>query len=854
MGRQVRIEKRAQEDPTSKSYSKTENLKNKKSEIAHDLTKAIFPEGTVQDFLGIETIEYGLIKTAKNWVKIMEINPKGFSRMKAADKDDIIRKYISVLKGMPNDFQIKIITEKTDVTSLVRPYEKKLEKETIPILKRAREDNLRLIHEMSRGEALTKRYFLICKYEGNPYTGEISSDMHTIIKDMQAMVNDIDINMRTMGNNVIAHKNETNFAIETLYRILNRKSAEHETTEQRFIRIENDLYDIQYLSGDDDRKIDVPASSIIAPRGITPGYDYIIVDGIYYSYLTIKEESYPTRVYPAWVNTFAAPNCDVDIYYSKEDSSQLSESLERSISQHSVMMKYQNSRSSKEDMSDAIGAADALLARLRAKDDFYYCTIILTVKGESYAELKQNRGIVTRELQKHSIYVETALAENEKFFRMTLPLCKIDKGIMAHYRHNMTTESVASCYPFDEQRLRDEDGLIIGTSTYGRSLAAFNNFDNNRYNNANIGIFGPSGSGKTYFSLLLARRLRLADIGVFFVLPMKGYEYKYAVETLGGQFIDFSGGTNTCVNLFDITAEEDLDAQTMADLEITARSRLQQKVIEINTFFELLLNEPNGIDRESAANLDTSIVQLYKQYGITSDNASLYDARGRKKICPTIGDYYNYIKDNPEMKRFASVLRPFVEGQFSNFNGQTNVDMTNKMIAFDVSNNSESYQPVLIFLALNCCYSKMRENRKDKYALFIDEGWKMMINHNSAKFIDELVRIVRGYAGSAIFATQNLKDVYNRDCGESIISNMTSKFVLKIGDGEEEITKKVFRLTDAQYQEISEQKRGQVSLLVNKEIYSIITATSEIEDATYTTDPNKVRAAKKKVEAFLKDA
>lgn len=835
-----------------KNSLREENLKRKKSEFAEDLKQAIYPEGTVQDFLGIETIEYGLIKTKKDWVKIMEINPKGYSRMKAKDKDDIIKKYIACLKGMPDDFQIKIITEKTDVTSLVRPYEKKLEKENIPILRKAREDNLKLIHDLSRGEALTKRYFLIVKYSGNPYTGERSSDMRTIIQDMSLMVNDIDLNMRTMGNNVIAHRSETNFAIETLYRILNRKSSEIETTDQRYIRVENDLYDIQYLAGDDEEKIDVPASSIIAPRGITPGYDYIIVDGVYYSYLAIKEDTYPERVYPAWVNSFAGPNCDVDIYFTKEDSAYLSESMERSISQHSVMMKYQNSRSAKEDMAEAIGAADALLARLRAKDDFYYCTIILTVKGDSYAELKQNRGIVIRELQKHSIFTEIALAENEKFFRMTLPLLQIDKGIMAHFRHNMTTESAASCYPFDEQRLRDEDGLIIGTSTYGRSLAAFNNFDTSRYNNANIGIFGPSGSGKTYFSLMLARRLRLADIGVFFVLPMKGYEYKYAVETLGGQFIDFSGGTNTCVNLFDITSEEDLDAQTMADLEITSRSRLQQKVIEVNTFFELLLNETNGIDREAAANLDTAIVQLYSQYGITSDNASLFNSNGKKKQCPTIGDFYEFIKDNSDMKRFASVLKPFVQGQFSNFNGQTNVDMTNKMIAFDVSNNSENYQPVLIFLALNCCYSKMRENRKDKYALFIDEGWKMMVNHNSAKFIDELVRIVRGYAGSAIFATQNLKDVYNRDCGESIISNMTSKFVLKVGDGEEEITKTVFKLTDAQYQEISEQKRGQVSLLVNKEIYAITTSTSDIEDATYTTDPNKVVAAKKKVEAFLR--
>lgn len=817
----------------------------------------MFPTGNVQTFLPVDHIKNGIIKLKgkSEYIKILEINPSGFSRMKNKDKAVIIQRYQQFLKTAPDDFQVKIITEKTDVAPIIRQYTEMYDAETNPYVKKAREDNLRLLTSLSRNESMSKRYYLIFKYHGNLYTGDWADSEEQIAAEMRDEANYINQNLKRVGNTIIHHTDEDAFLRETLYRFFNPQSSQKETVQDRYERIENDLRELQFNRDGRWDEIAVPDSSLIASRGIKPGYDYIIVDGIYYSFIALKEDMYPARVVPAWINSYANANCDVDIYFEKEERDRVIDSVERSISQHSVLMKYQNEKSSQEDMMDAINAASFILDKVRQHEDFYYCMILFTVKGRSYEELRMNRGLILKTMRQEALGGSVALAENEDYYKMAMPFMQVNKGIFKKFKHNMTTEAVSSCYPFDEQRLKDEGGMIIGKSTYGgHALAAFNNFDTHRYVNANIGIFGPSGSGKSYFSMLLARRLRLNNIGVFFVLPIKGYEYKYSTETLGGQFIDFSGGTKYCVNLFDIPAEEDLDAQTLQDLEVTAKSHLQQKLIEISTFFELLLNEPNGIDRESAAKLDTMVVSLYKNYGITSDNSSLYDKNGQKKVCPTIGDFYNFIKDDPDMRTFTTVLSPFIYGRLSNFNGQTNVDLSNKMIAFDVSNNDATYMPVLIFLALNCCYGKMRENRTDKYALFIDEGWKMMNNQNSSEFVNELVKIVRGYAGSAIFATQNLRDVVNRPCGESIISNMASKFILQIGNGEDEINRTLFKLTEEQMDEIQNQEKGHISLIANKEIYSITTATSKIEDATYTTDPSKVKEAKKLVEQFLADA
>ena len=823
-----------------------ERLKEKAGEL-------FFASGYTQDVIPVEDIVNGLVKLKNgDYIKILEINPKGFSKLKNRDKNATINSYRMFLRNAPGNMQFKVITEKTDTHALLAPYVERYEHETDPVMKLLREDNLKLVTRLSTQEAVTKRYFLIIRYEGNPYSGTVSSDPAQIALDMKSEENEIDAALRACGNSIIRHTNEREFIEETLYRHFNRRSSASETVSERKGRLRRDISDLAFYYGDTEKQLYVPVTSVIAPRGIEPFYDCMVADGKYFSYLTIREDGYPQRVYASWVDMLTNINCDFDMYLEEQPKDQMINSLERSISQHSVLAKYQTERSGQGDLSDAIAAADYMIQALRTSEKFYYCTVIITVTGDTKEELITNRGTMIRSLNSTSIKCAVAKTDLMDYFRMTMPLMQINKRITARFRHNMTTEGVAGCYPFDEQRLRDEDGMVIGRNRDNASLALYNPFDTNRYNNANIGIFGTSGSGKTFFSLMLATRLRLNDIGVFFVLPEKGYEYKRAVQFMNGTFIDFSAGSEQCINIFDIMAEADLDAQTMADFEVTKRSKLQQKIVEIKTFFELIFNRSEGMDPIRESLLTTALTELYAQYGITTDNRSLYGPDGRKKTCPTIGEFYEYIKDDPDMREFITVLKPYITGTKSNLNGQTNIDLTGKVIAFDVTNNDKQDLPLFLFLALNLCYSKMKENRTDRYALFIDEGWKMLVNRNAAEFINELIKIVRGYAGSAIFATQNLGDVVSAPGGQSIISNLQAKFLLKIGNGEEEINKSLFLLTDEEVKRISEQKKGTITFLANKENYQLLTAASARETDLYTTDPHLVKAAHQRINEELK--
>ena len=259
---------------------------------------------------------------------------------------------------------------------------------------------------------------------------------------------------------------------------------------------------------------------------------------------------------------------------------------------------------------------------------------------------------------------------------------------------------------------------------------------------------------------------------MLFILPLKGYEYREAVEDINGVFIDLSPGSGICLNIMEIHAEAEIDKAILADAEVTRRSKLQNQITQIITFLQLLLRD-DKLSATQESELDSTLSELYSDFGITHDNLSLYDANGKIKTMPTIQDLYDRCTKNPKLESIVSILYPFVspQGNCRNMNGQTNLDLKNRVIAFDVSNAGDRLLPAFMYLALVFCYDKIKENTHDKYTIFLDEAWKFMINEMAESYVNELIKIVRGYAGSVVFSTQNMADVIKGEYGESILDN-----------------------------------------------------------------------------------
>ena len=136
-----------------------------------------------------------------------------------------------------------------------------------------------------------------------------------------------------------------------------------------------------------------------------------------------------------------------------------------------------------------------------------------------------------------------------------------------------------------------------------------------------------------------------------------------------------------CLNPLGILPENDIDETLLEGEGYLKASVLAKKVTEVKAFTQLLLrNEPLSIVEESK--LDIVLSNLYKRFGITDDNNSIYTDKKHTKVkqMPIISDLYHDLKKEPVLQKVAAAYEIFVTGSWQNMNGQTNVDLSNKYI------------------------------------------------------------------------------------------------------------------------------------------------------------------------------
>ena len=129
-------------------------------------------ENYVQDWLPFEKIIYsaGLIKLKDGrYIKILEIDPQNFDLKKSKDKNLIIATFQKWINISPFSFQIKVITERTDTSSMFERLNQKTQMESDEKVLAAKKDYTTLVKSIASKEASGKRFFLIIEYEGDPY-------------------------------------------------------------------------------------------------------------------------------------------------------------------------------------------------------------------------------------------------------------------------------------------------------------------------------------------------------------------------------------------------------------------------------------------------------------------------------------------------------------------------------------------------------------------------------------------------------------------------------------------------------------------------------------------------------------
>ena len=498
-----------------------------------------------------------------------------------------------------------------------------------------------------------------------------------------------------------------------------------------------------------------------------------------------------------------------------------------------------------DDLNGAIHSGYFLKDGLGNNEDFYYLNLLVTVTADSVDELEWKCAEMKKLLLSQDMNVQPCSFRQEQAFLSSLPLVSLEKHLFERSKRNVLTLGAASCYPYTSYEMCDDNGILLGVNKHNNSLIIVDIFDSNVYKNANIAILGTSGAGKSFTMQLMATRMRRKGIQVFIVAPLKGHEFHRACSNIGGEFIQISPASPNCINVMEIR-KVDKSVDELLDGPGVEKSLLAAKIQRLHIFFSLLIPDMSHEERQL---LDDALIRTYANLGITHDNATLDDPDDPEqyRTMPVLGDLYDTLKEVPDTRRLANIINRLVHGSARTFNQQTNVSLDNKYTVLDISELTGDLLTVGMFVALDYVWDKAKENRTEEKAIYIDECWQLIganSNRLAAEFVLEIFKIIRGYGGSAICATQDINDFFALEdgkYGKGIINNAKTKILLNLEDEEARRVQSLLHLSEAEVMEITHFERGSGLISTNNNNVTVEIKCSQMEKELITTDRRELQ-------------
>lgn len=807
-----------------------------------------------QDFIPIKNLEHGIIETTDGrYIKILEIEPINFMLRSEEEQYEIICSFASWLKISPVHLQFKSITRKADSDKHIAMLRKEMETEESEQCKKLSEGYIRLIKDVGSREALTRRFFLIFRYEElrrneNSDYGQICSTLLTAEQNARAY-------FMQCGNNILQPRDPDEATAEILYMFFNRRSCVEEPFHSRVDRIVLDTMAAKNKVIGIDPVPHIRMAHFIAPRGIDLTHrNYIIMDGLYYSFLYIKGNGYPNKVRAGWMSSLinAGEGIDVDVFLRRENRSKTIDKVAQRIRLNRTKLKsMQDTSTDYEELAGSIQAGYFIKQGIaNYNEDLFYMSVFVTVSARTYEELMWRKQQMTDMLKSMDMYVSDCSFQQEDALRTVMPFLQISLKLEKKSKRNVLTSGAASTYMFTSFEMSDDTGVLLGINRHNNSLCIVDLFDTKKNKNANLNLLGTSGAGKTFTMQLLALRMRMRGIQCYIIAPIKGHEFRRACNRIGGQFIKIAPGSPHCINIMEIRHTISPEMELIDELDYSEMdSLLAQKIQQLMIFFSLLIPD---MTNEEEQMLDEALIRTYGKFGITHDNDSVYEDRNvvppKMKAMPILGDLHEELQKNEMTKRIAIIVSRFVTGSAQSFNQQTNVDLSNKYIVLDLSELKGKLLPVGMMIALDYVWDKIKSDRTKKKAIMIDEIWQLIgagSNRMAAEFCLEIFKVIRGFGGAAISATQDLSDFFGLEdgrYGRAIINNSKNKIILNLEPDEAEFVRDTLKLTKTEIRSITRFERGEALICSNNSKVPVIIKASKEEQEMITTDRAELEA------------
>lgn len=722
----------------------------------------------------------------------IEYTDIAFSKASDEDAETIFLKYVEYLNGFNQKVHIQIVnngvpikTEKFKKSFIYNT--ENIDNENIKKVAQELNDMIDLAIGDKKETQQVKR-LIVLSTQANSYK-EAYVILHSLYMRTAEKFNEIKSNVSIMKNQE---------RLEFIYNVLNVGMVD----DRNFGDIESyaknnnlTIYDLlspkemsfresNYISIDDGKKF---ISALYVSKLSTS------LSPVFYNRLTTELDDLNVLT---TMNIQPEPTAKVIKKLRKKISSMKDERISKKKRASKSNLDYEDVKDEK--LEERLESTTALLNAIQKKNQkVFSCNTLIIVSALSLKELEHSVSKILEIGEENFVTINHIKWQQLEGLKNALPLGHNS----LQFKRTLHSEAVGVSVPFNSKDIMDSEGIYFGINQISNNPIFC---DRRKLVNGNACVLGTSGGGKSFnFKTALEQiYLKYPNDSIIVVDPQG--EYAEFVKAYGGQIVNISTTSQTHINPFDM------------DLNYDDVEPIKMKTEYIVAFMESIYG--NGLSGGLQSIIDRCTKRLYEKY----EESGYTD----KSLIPTLPDFYNELKSQPEpeAESLALILERYINGSLDIFSHTTNININSRLIVFDISNLTESIKTTGYLVVLDYIKNKMAENMKKGFYTWvgIDEFHILLKNKFSAQYVAELYKTGRKFKAMMTILTQNIADILNNEDGCKMLSNSEFAVLLKQKPLDCPPIYSIFNISEAERKYLAEATGGKGMIVYDKDKFPFV--------------------------------